>query len=444
MDRSSETIFALASGPPPSAIALVRLSGPDVPAIAEEILAKGCPGPRRAILTEVCQADGTMIDEALAIYMPAPNSFTGEHVLELNLHGGRIIVEALFQCLRTLGARMAEPGEFTRRAFEAGKLDLTRAEAIADLIDAESEAQHDQALRQFGGALADLYTGWRASLTELLALLEASVDFPDEEDAPSQVAQPAQEKLAVLTSDLQGALEAGNISERIRDGFQVAILGRPNAGKSSLLNQLAGRDAAIVTDIPGTTRDAIEVRRIIGPYLTYLTDTAGLRETDDTVEKIGVERAHRISEHADLKIWVIDQSDRESLVGLNISDSDILVLNKSDLDPDPNLNVSRETLSMSSETGHGLDALLKEIEVRLSQLAGRQAAPLLTRTRHRGAIERALEDLKRAQSALASDLGMELVAEDVRSAIQKLSSLTGEIHVEDVLGAVFSSFCIGK
>lgn len=264
MGLRRDTICALASGPPPAAISILRVSGPDVGEIVATVLSRDSLVPRSATLTDVFGPTGDLIDTGLATFMPGPASYTGEDTLEICLHGGRMITELALKSVMAAGARLADPGEFTRRAFEAGKLDLTRAEAVADLIDAESEAQLVQALKQMDGALETLYATWRADLTTCLALLEASIDFPDEEDAPDRVDTPVMETLTALEQDLENALAEGNITERIRDGFRVAILGKPNAGKSTLLNQLAKRDAAIVTDIPGTTRDVVEVRLTLG------------------------------------------------------------------------------------------------------------------------------------------------------------------------------------
>ena len=344
MAQSRDTICALASGPPPAAIATLRLSGPDVREIIGKRLSKPSLQPRRATLVELFSESGTAIDEGLAVFMPGPASYTGEDTLEITLHGGRMIVELALKSLMAAGARLAEPGEFTRRAFEAGKLDLTRAEAVADLIDAESEAQLDQALRQMDGALETLYSNWRIQMTECLALLEASIDFPDEEDAPDRVDGPVTEKINDLLSNLNLALAEGNVTERIRDGFRIAILGKPNAGKSTLLNQLAKREAAIVTDIPGTTRDVVEVRLSLGGYLVWISDTAGLRETDDIVEAEGVRRARQAAAEADVRIWLFDA--RDGIEDDLVQPGDIVVVNKSDLvSPD----VSRETLLISAK-----------------------------------------------------------------------------------------------
>ena len=439
MAQSRDTICALASGPPPAAIATLRVSGPDVRTIISKRLSKPSLEPRHAPLVEIRSETGAVIDEGLAIFMPGPASYTGEDTFEITLHGGRMIIELALSSLMAAGARLAEPGEYTRRAFEAGKLDLTRAEAGADLIDAESEAQLGQALRQMGGALESLYSDWRIQMTECLALLEASIDFPDEEDAPDRVDGPVADKINALIANLDRALSEGNITERIRDGFRVAILGKPNAGKSTLLNQLANREAAIVTDIPGTTRDVVEVRLTLGGYLVWISDTAGLRETDDIVEAEGVRRAMKAGAEADLRIWLFDA--RDAVEDDQVQPGDIVVVNKSDLaSPD----VSRETHLISAKNGVGSERVEAAIIERLSGLTSNLSAPMITRARHRQGIERAKVHLNAALDHLNVGMGAEFTAEEVRLASRELGALTGHVETEMVLGAVFSSFCIGK
>ncbi|MEL7031861.1 MAG: tRNA uridine-5-carboxymethylaminomethyl(34) synthesis GTPase MnmE [Pseudomonadota bacterium] len=435
-----DTICALASGPPPAAIATLRVSGPRVRDIISAHCSVANLKPRHATLVDLFNASRDVIDSGLAVFMPGPASYTGEDTLEISLHGGRIITELALNAIMSAGARLAEPGEFTRRAFEAGKLDLTRAEAVADLIDAESEAQLAQALKQMDGALEKLYSDWRLKLTSCLALLEASIDFPDEDDAPDRVDTPVREMLGMLQSNLQDALKQGNITERIRDGFKIAILGKPNAGKSTLLNQMAKREAAIVTDIPGTTRDVIEVRLTMGGYLVWISDTAGLRETADVVEAEGVRRARKTAQEADLRIWLFDG--REDFDEVGVQPGDLIVANKSDLARPK--NVSRETLKITAKTGAGVETLETEIVSRLKSMTCNMGAPMITRARHRQGIERALAYLDQAHSHLDSQTGAEFVAEDVRLASRELGTLTGHIDPDTVLGAVFSSFCIGK
>ena len=421
------------------AIATLRVSGPDVSGIIADRLSVSKLKPRHATLVELKSDSGDPIDTGLAIYMPGPASYTGEDTLELSLHGGRVIVELALKALLSAGARLAEPGEFTRRAFEAGKLDLTRAEAVADLIDAETVAQHQQALKQMDGALEALYSDWRGQMTACLALLEASIDFPDEEDAPDRVDGPVTAKIEHLIEDLETALAEGNVTERIRDGFRVAIIGKPNAGKSTLLNQLAKRDAAIVTDIPGTTRDVVEVRLVLGGYLIWVSDTAGLRETSDFVEAEGVRRAIQTADQADLRLWVYDR--REDFESNQVRPGDIVIANKSDLSDE---NVSRETLQVTAKTGSGIDQVERKIIECLSKLTNSLSAPMITRARHRQGIERARTHLENALSNLEQQMGAEFTAEEVRLASRELGGLTGHVDAEMVLGAVFSSFCIGK
>ncbi|MEL7545789.1 MAG: tRNA uridine-5-carboxymethylaminomethyl(34) synthesis GTPase MnmE [Pseudomonadota bacterium] len=437
----SDTICALASGPPPAALAVIRVSGPQTQDIAKEILKRGLPEPRHASLDRMVDPKGSEIDEVLAIFMKGPASFTGEDVLELTLHGGAVIVERALAAIIEAGARLAEPGEFTRRAFEAGRLDLTKAEAIADLIEAESEAQLSQALKQYDGALADVYDEWRTKLTNILALLEASIDFPDEDDAPDQVDTPTLGLLSELQDALKEALQSGHISQRIRDGFRVAIVGAPNAGKSTLLNQLAGREAAIVTDIPGTTRDIVEIRLMLGGYLVWVSDTAGLRDTSDPVEREGVRRARRAAEEADVRIWLYDASESQS-PDVSPGPTDLVIANK--VDTNIGVAVSRETICISAKTGDGVATVIDKVKALITKLGRSAPAPIITRARHRQGIEAARASLSDASRLLERGEGAELAAEEVRRAAQALASLTGDVETEAVLGAVFSQFCIGK
>jgi len=435
-----DTICALATGQPPAAIATLRISGPQTRAIISNLISSSGLEARRATLVTLRTGQGNLVDRGLAVFMPGPGSYTGEDTLELSLHGGRVITEKALNSIMSAGARLAEPGEFTRRAFEAGKLDLTRAEAVADLIDAETEAQLNQAQKQMDGALEDLYSGWRERLTNCLALLEASIDFPDEEDAPDRVDGPVYVMISRLETELKHALKDGNITERIRDGFKVTILGKPNAGKSTLLNQLAGRDAAIVTDIPGTTRDVVEVRLVLGGQLVWISDTAGLRDTEDVVEAEGVRRARKAAKDADIRIWMYDA--RESFESDEVQPGDIVIANKSDLMASS--DVSRETLLLSAKTGDGVSGVEAKIIERISDLTARVSAPMITRARHRQGIERALLHLLQARQHLENGTGAEFTSEEVRMASRELGTLTGHVDPDMVLGAVFSSFCIGK
>lgn len=447
----ADTVFALATAAGRAALAVVRVSGPGASA-ALQAMTGGVPEPRHASVRRLVDpVSRETLDQALVLWMPGPASFTGEDVVELHLHGGRAVTAAVLEALASLGLRPADPGEFTRRAFEHGRLDLTEAEAIADLIDAESEAQRRQALGQLSGALATQVDAWRGDLLTALASLEAAIDFPDEE-IPEAVAEraavPLQRVLEGLTaaaSDLRG--------ERIREGYRVALIGAPNAGKSSLLNALVGRDVAIVTELAGTTRDVIEQPLELAGYRLLLADTAGVRETGERIEAEGVRRARAWASEADLRLWVVDRSAgdgawREALD--LVRQGDLLVLSKADLtegaDAVPAMDAADaeelEPVDVSIESAGGMAELRAALERRVVRdLAG--AGPITaTRLRHRRLVGDAARHLERALTMGASE--PELFAEDVRLATRALESLVGRIDAEAVLGEVFSSFCIGK
>lgn len=377
-----------------------------------------------------------MIDDALVLWFPAPKSFTGEDVAELHLHGGPAVIDAaLAACLALPGVRLARPGEFTRRAFEHAKLDLTEAEGLGDLIDAETEGQRLQALRQMEGALGRLYEGWRTQLIDAMALLEAAIDFPDE-DLPADLAARVGPRISALEAEFRAHLVDGWRGERVRDGFRIAILGPPNAGKSSLLNALARREAAIVSDIPGTTRDVVEVRLVLGGFPVWLADTAGLREASDVIEAEGVRRALERAEAADLRLGLVEaDAEPDAALLAALKPGDILIRSKADLG-------AGEGVAISAKTGAGIAALEVLLTERVAKALSAQETPALTRTRHRALVEEAAAALIAAQAALA--LGPELGAEDLRRAADALGRLTGRIDVEHLLDQVFSSFCIGK
>jgi tRNA modification GTPase len=439
-----DTICALASGPLPSAIAVVRISGPAVYEIGALLLSGGLPPARRGTLTKLIDQAGSLVDEGIALFFPAPGSYTGEDTLELFLHGGPAVVGHALGALTAIdGVRLADPGEFTRRAFEAGKLNLTQAEGVADLIEAETLAQKGQALRQLSGGLSETYAGWRDELMGLLALVEVMIDFPDEGDVDAGAASPVRSRVADLIAEVEAALGDGGIGERIRDGFRIAIIGAPNAGKSTLLNRLAGREAAIVTSRPGTTRDVIEIRKVLGGQVVWIADTAGLRETEDEIEAEGIRRAKMTADDADLCILLIDASDTAAPPPLPYSPpKGIVVVNKADLAA-PQSTVAADFI-VSAKDGAGVEALEAGLAARINSLAGSVEAPVITRARHREKLTRGLAALASARTAVDSQLGFELVAEDLRLAIREMQAIIGEIGVEDVLGAVFSRFCIGK
>lgn len=434
------TIFALASGSLRAGVAVVRVSGSGARNSLEALCAKQNPRPRHAYYVTVTDpVSHVQIDRALAIYFAAPASFTGEDVVEYHLHGGRSVIESLLVALgRMEGFRMAEPGEFTRRAFENGKLDLTEAEAIADLIDAETEAQRLQALGQLGGALAALYQGWTDRLAGILAHQEADIEFP-EDDLPQGLSTALMPKIEELRAEIAAHLDDNRRGERLRSGVTVAIIGAPNAGKSSLLNALAARDAAIVSDEAGTTRDVIEVHLDLGGYPAILADTAGLRETSQQVEAEGIRRAQRRAQESDLKIALFDATLKtpDAATMALVDEKTIVVLSKADL----GIALPLDGYALSTKTGAGMEDFLSALTARLAALLGNTgAAPALTRERHRAALLEGQEHLLRASSA---DLP-ELAAEDLRMALRALGRITGRVHVEQLLDKIFRDFCIGK
>lgn len=434
-----QTIVALASGAGRAGVAVLRLSGPQAGAALEALTDRPPPAPRQAARRAFCEpASGLSLDDGLALWFPGPASFTGEDVAELHVHGGPAVVAAMIQaCLAVPGLRPAEPGEFTRRAFENGKLDLAEAEGLADLVDAETEGQRRQALRQRRGALSALYEGWRAKLIEAAALMEAEIDFPDE-DLPGALAQRAGPILAALTTEMGMHLDDSQRGERVRDGYRIAIIGPPNAGKSSLLNALAQREAAIVSEIPGTTRDVVEVRLVMAGYPVWIADTAGLREAADSIEAEGVRRALERAEEADLRLGVVEGDlPLPANLAASLRPEDLLIRAKADLG-----SPSAPGRRVSVLTGEGLAELEAELAARVSAALSQEEVPALTRARHRRLVEEARAALERAIPALS--VGPELAAEDVRLAASAIGRLTGRIDVEDLLDEIFSSFCIGK
>lgn len=438
---AADTIFALASGRGRAGVAVIRVSGPAAVQVAET-LADPCPPPRRAALRQLRQVtDDALLDEGIIIYFQEPASFTGEDVVEFHLHGGPAVVAAVLAAIDRLpGTRPAEAGEFTRRAFDNGRLDLTAVEGLADLIAAETEAQRRQALRQTRGELAAVYDGWRQRLLSALAYVEAGIDFADEE-VPEEVAARAWPEVSGLRRELVQALADNGRGERLRDGFEIAILGEPNSGKSSLLNALAKRDVAIVSARAGTTRDALEVHLDLDGLPVTLVDTAGLREGGDEVESEGIRRAHARAEEADLRLVLIPADVWPAIPAAVRAYAEgpdsLLAVSKSDLLTAPPSDV----FALSVRSGQGLDALVAALCQRAgSRLAGGEMA-VITRQRHRRALEEAVGYL---DTFLAAPKAIELQAEDLRLAARALGRVTGRVEVEDVLGAIFAEFCIGK
>jgi len=434
------TIFALATPPGKGGVAVLRLSGSQAGAALQALTGQDLPQARNASLRTLRDPkSGDVIDKALVLWFPAPASFTGEDVAELHVHGGRAVSSALAEALsRFPECRPAEPGEFSRRAFENGKLDLTEAEAIADLVAAETAAQRRQALRQLDGELGALYENWRGRLLRALAHLEAEIDFSDEE-LPEGMVLAVRPVLASLIAEMGKHLNDGSRGERVREGMQIAIIGPPNAGKSSLLNVLAKRDVAIVSEQAGTTRDVIEVHLDLGGWPVTLADTAGMRYSADEIEQEGVRRAAQRARNADLRLVVLDATAPETpelLYDLMVP-GDILVLNKIDL---VSKNPMAQALPMSVREGTGIDELLELLQHYVGEMLGGAGVPL-TRQRHRQALEECLDALKRAQ---VQDKQPELLAEDVRLAARALGRITGRVDVEDMLDIIFREFCIGK
>lgn len=449
---ASNTIFAIATAPGRAGVSVLRLSGPLAFAAAMR-LSGDLPQARRATLRTLRRPlDNDALDNALVLVFTAPNSFTGEDVVELHLHGGPAVVGAVLEALSAEpGLRPAEAGEFTRRAFENGKLDLTEVEGLADLVDSETEGQRRQALRQMDGALSRLYEGWRADLIGLMASLEAEIDFPDEGDVATEALEIFQSKVLGLKEALAQHLNESKRGERLRDGVRCAIIGAPNAGKSSLLNRLAGREAAIVSDIPGTTRDVVEVRLILAGAPVWMADTAGLRSAAGAIEAEGIRRALARAENSDIRIGMVDGAgSAEGWSALPLNPGDLLVIAKSDLAPGVAADAARtwasdhgiEVLYASPKSGAGLEALDQWLTARVSALTSLGEAPSLSRLRHRRHVEDAVAALDRAHHSI--HLGPELAGEDLRSAAHALGRITGRVDVEDLLDKIFSDFCIGK
>lgn len=443
----ADTIFARASGAGKAGVAVFRLSGPQSHPIANQLVGKRITNRALKLAALRDPEDGRVIDRGLVILFRGPASYTGEDVAEFHLHGSRAVEASLYETLARCGARPAEAGEFTLRALQNGKLDLAQAEALADLIDAETSLQRMQALGQLEGRLSALAEGWKKRLIEVLAPLEADIDFPDEGDVPAAVAARAGPAIADLKKELTAFILKSGRARTIREGVSIAVIGPPNAGKSSLVNALAGSDVAIVSDRPGTTRDILETRLDLDGIVTTIADTAGLRgATEDAIEAEGMARARGRAEKADIRVAVLDPAagdvSRETLALLK--PGDFLVWSKADLDPAIPYGIAPDAvaaLSVSAKTGLGLDAFVHALSV---AIAGQESAdePALTRIRHVKAAEAAVEALTRAEARI--ETAPELAAEDARLAARALGSITGAVGVEDVLGEIFSSFCIGK
>ncbi|HEY8191436.1 MAG TPA: tRNA uridine-5-carboxymethylaminomethyl(34) synthesis GTPase MnmE [Alphaproteobacteria bacterium] len=439
------TIFALATPPGRAGVAVIRVSGPQAAEGALALTGQWALQPHRMAVGNIRHpVTRDLIDHALAVYFKNPASYTGEDTVEYHTHGSPAVVQALLRALATLpGHRMAEPGEFTRRAFENGKIDLTEAEGIADLINAETELQRVQAVAQMSGVLAALYDGWRDELARALAHLEADIDFPDE-DLPGGVAVQVKPVLEKLLDEIRAHLDDNRRGEMLRDGIHVAVIGAPNAGKSSLVNALAQREVAIVSDIAGTTRDIVEAHLNLGGYPVIVSDTAGLRPEQlgatghDKIESEGIKRALQRAQDADIKILLFDASSAPDENTMNLRDENsMIVFNKTDLSPHAG---ESGTLNISVKTGAGLKDLINALIEKIKALTGTRTTPSLTRARHRAALGDCASSLLHALDAKES----ELIAEDTRLAIRALGRITGRVDVEDLLDVIFRDFCIGK
>lgn len=441
---SPPTIYALASGAGRAGISVIRISGSIAGPTLRAFTGKELPPARRVVFGRLRDpSDGEVLDEGLTFWCPGPASFTGEDVVELHVHGGRAVVTAILKALGACeGLRLAEPGEFSRRAFENGKLDLTAVEGLADLVNAETEAQRRQALRQMQGELGRLYEVWRQRLIGAVANVEATIDFSDE-DLPGDLQVRARIDVEELLAEITAHLHDGRRGERLRDGLYIVIVGPPNAGKSSLLNLLTRRNAAIVSDKPGTTRDVIETYLDIGGYPVVVADTAGICKGRDEVEREGIRRTRERAEEADLKLVVFDGGQGLDLNTAELVDDDALVVvNKIDLGSVefPEHIKDRTPLYISVLTGEGIGAMLKVLETEIAERCQLTQYPSLTQVRHRQALEDCRDSLKRFFQVEAA----ELAAEDLRLAARSIGRITGRVGVEEMLDVIFRDFCIGK
>jgi tRNA modification GTPase len=451
---SQDTIFALASGTGTAGVAVIRISGPSAFSTLKLLTKKPLPKHRYASLRELLDANGNRLDQALVLSFPAPNSFTGEDIIELHLHGGRAVIEGVFIVLNSIdGLRMAEPGEFSRRAFENNKMDLTAAEGLNDLIHAQTLAQRSQALSQMDGSLRDIYEGWRSRLLGHLGHLEADIDFPDE-DLPEGVAGAVKPNILKFKNEIIQYLDDNRRGQAIRDGFRVVILGEPNVGKSTLLNVLAKSDVAIVSEEAGTTRDTIEVQLDLAGYPVRLIDTAGIRSATNAIEKEGIRRTFEKANDADLKL-VLVRADSwpnmpDNLTKILDRKSIVIVTQSDRMDSDQLFHVKHlnsevsivDIIGVSVKENFGLDDLFQAISTYIFDVMDGRDLPSLTRVRHRKALEDCIAHIERFETNAGFDAV--LAAEDIRMAVRSLGEITGRVDVEDMLDIVFSDFCIGK
>lgn len=447
MTRShQDTIFALSSAQGRAGVSVFRVSGPAAENIVKILTGRSCPAPRKAAL-RLFSRDSNIIDSGLLLWFPGPKSFTGEDVAEFQVHGSPAVIESMASAFMSAGARQAQAGEFTRRGFENGRMDLTEAEAIADLIDAETEGQRKQAARQMRGGLRDTYDVWREELIDALAQIEGEIDFPDEGDVPDELAHQAAPGLQRVIDAMELALSDSARGEHIRHGLDVVIIGPPNAGKSTLMNQLSNKEAAIVSPEAGTTRDIVEVHMVIAGLPVRISDTAGIRETENAIEAEGVKRAYKRASESNIRVGVIDSTDLSPLPSVlsGLRTGDFLVINKTDLSDSstlPSIEEGITSLLMSAHDADDVNTLRRELEIAVKDRFSVSETAGLTRARHRDCVERAVSALRRAKSNLI--IAPELAGDDMRAGLHAIKELAGETDIEAVLGRIFSRFCVGK
>lgn len=434
-----DTIFALSSGRLPSGVAVLRISGPQTRFTVETICGK-LPSPRKAVYCHFKDTLGDVLDSGLVLFFEGPKSFTGEDCAEFHIHGGIAVVEKFLETLSEFkNCRLAEAGEFTRRAFANGKMDLTMAEGLADLISSETETQRRLAQQVASGVQRNLYMEWRQKIIQARAFIEAELDFADEGDVPGSVSDRVWREMESLAELIQKHIEDGKRGAMLRDGFHVVIIGAPNAGKSSLMNLLAARDVAIISDEAGTTRDLLEVKLNLNGVATYVTDTAGIRETEGIVEKIGIQRARDKATEADLILYIEDASDPVSVDTFEFNAEKWSIGNKIDL---ISTGVKNYNYAISTKNGEGINTLLQDLSATITERTKLQNDVVPTRRRHIDLLNNCKREIQTAYSNNA--LPLELRAENLRHASQYLGRITGDVDVEDILDVVFSQFCIGK
>ena len=442
------TIYALSTGPGISGVAIIRVSGKETKNVIKQLTRNSLPKPRVATLRKINKINSSeLIDEGIVLWFPGPGSYTGEDMAEFHVHGSKAVIDALQGSISKLeNCRLAEPGEFTKLAFQNGKINLLKAESIADLISSETEIQRRQAIKIMNGASADKFNELREKLLKILSHIEAKIDFPDE-DLPGDIYEKIKKTSSEIISKIKKILLDQKVGERIREGFKIAILGPPNVGKSSLLNHLSNRDVAIVSEIAGTTRDVIETHLNIDGYPVVISDTAGIRESEDEIEKKGIKLALNKAENADLKIIVIDAKtvDFKGFLEDFIDDNSILVVNKSDLiDKELSSKIKKlNPILISVKNNLNLNDLILKIKDKLKNKFIESDDILITRTRHRNHLEQCLECLINFEKKNKTE-DFDKAAEDLRLATRHLGMIVGKVDVEEILGSIFNDFCIGK